>query len=342
MAFPAASAFPCRRQPRSLESLSQPIYIHEYLLRSGTALNSASQRRLFPGALLRVGSGYGCVHPWPEFGDLPIEQQLAALAQGITTPLTQLALQCAEADGAAREAGRSLFEGLEIPVSHYSWSFAQPTAPQLDRVLSEQWPAIKAKGWANYGETTRFLESVTRVSGAEELRLRVDFNGCLDANTFHKFIEFMPLRVYRQLDLIEDPFPYAPEAWQTTRERWGVRLALDKRWQDGTSGFDTVVCKPARRDWRAVAQRHPNHPLMLTSAMDHPFGQMFAAWQAAEARAELGERIGICGLCTQHLFEPDAFFERVLSPGGLLQPDTDGGGLGFGGILEHLPWRRLI
>ncbi|HCN28250.1 MAG TPA: hypothetical protein DIT64_05625 [Verrucomicrobiales bacterium] len=321
--------------------MSDPIFIHEYLLRSGAALNSASQRRVFPGALIRVGAGYGCVHPWPEFGDAPLDEQLAALARGITTPLTALALNCAAADGAAREAGVSLFEGLEIPRSHYSWSFAQPTMPQFDRVLEDGWPAIKAKGWANYGETTRFLDNCARMSGDSGPLFRVDFNACLDADTFQKFIEFMPLRVYRRLDLVEDPFPYDAAAWEVCRVRWGVRLALDKRWQEGVGGFDAVVVKPARRDWRAVAVRHPGHPLMLTSAMDHPLGQMFAAWEAAQARAALGERVGLCGLCTQHLFEPDAFLERVLSPGGELRPDTDGGGLGFGSVLESLPWRRL-
>lgn len=318
-----------------------PIYVFDYLLRSGVALNSASHRRTFPGALIRVGSGFGCVHPWPEFGDAPVEEQLQLLAQGITTPVTEMALRCAEIDGAAREAGVSLFEGLDIPQSHYSWSFAQPTEPQIQRVVSEGWPALKAKGYANYGESRRFLEQCARVGEPTGLKLRMDFNGCLDARGFSQFIEFMPLRTYQQLDLIEDPFPYEPEAWEQAQRRWGVRLALDKGWREGSLGFSAVVVKPARRDWRMVAERHPGHPLMLTSAMDHALGQMFAAYEAAVARQELGDRIGLCGLCTQHLFESDGFFERLACPGGRLQPDLSGGGLGFGEVLERLPWRRL-
>ncbi len=322
-------------------TVAEPIYIYEYLLHSGAALNAASQRRVFPGALLRVGDGYGCLHPWPEFGDLPLPDQLARLAAGQPTALAEMALRCAAIDGAARAAGVSLFDGLEIPASHYSWSFAQPTQPQFEKLLAEGWPALKAKGYANYGETTRFLEQCARMAGDGGPRFRVDFNACLRADSFQKFVEFMPVRVYRQLDFVEDPFPYEAEAWQACRERWGVRLALDKGWQDGEHGFDAVVVKPARRDWRTVAQRHPGQPLILTSAMDHPLGQMFAAWEAAQARVELGDLVGLCGLCTQHLFEPDAFLERVLSPGGRLQPDTDGGGLGFGSVLDKLPWRRL-
>ena len=79
-----------------------PIYVHDYLLKSGTALNAVSQRRVFAGALICVNDGYGCVHPWPEFGDAPVEEQLRLLAEGITTPVTEMALQCAAVDGEAR------------------------------------------------------------------------------------------------------------------------------------------------------------------------------------------------------------------------------------------------
>jgi O-succinylbenzoate synthase len=51
--------------------------------------------------------------------------------------------------------------------------------------------------------------------------------------------------------------------------------------------------------------------------------------------------VDLCGLCTQHLFEPDGFFERLSSPGGHLQPDLHSSGLGFDDVLERLPWRKL-
>ena len=319
-----------------------PLYIWEYLLHTQAALNSASVRRAFPGALLLWEGGVGNLHPWPEFGDAPLDQQLQDLAAGRPSPLAERALHCAALDREARLAGQSLFDGLIIPDSHYSWSFGHPTPPQIERVLSERWPALKAKGYPNWGETLRFLEACQRVAGDASPRFRIDFNNCLEPSAFHKFIEFMPLRVYRSLDFVEDPYPYDSAAWSASRERWGVPLALDKGWRDGTGGFDAVVVKPARRDWRTVAERHPSKPLVLTSAMDHPIGQMFAAYEAAQALAELGsEHVGLCGLCTQHLFAPDPFLERVSSPGGRLQPDLVGGGLGFGDLLDQLPWRRL-
>lgn len=315
------------------------IHIHRYTLHSGAALNSASMRREFPGALVHVNDGFAALHPWPEFGDAPLEVQLQTLRDGGTTPLLERALHCAALDGEARRQGVSLFDGLEVPRSHYSWSQSRPTDWQLDYMQRHGFTALKTKGFANYGETRRFLDCIAKA--APHLRLRVDFNGCLDRPTFAKFLEFMPVRVYRQLDLVEDPFPYDAAAWQACRDQWGVRLALDKGWRSGTTGFNAVVIKPARRDWRTVNAHLPGTPMVLTSAMDHGLGQVYAAYEAALARREHGPLVDQCGLITQHLFDADPFFERLSVRDGVLQVDRGGTGLGFDDVLYTLPWEPL-
>ncbi len=315
------------------------IHIHRYTLRSGAALNSASVRREFPGALICVDGGYAALHPWPEFGDASLEVQLQTLREGGSTPLLERALHCAALDREARLRGVSLFAGLEVPRSHYSWSQSRPTDWQLDYIARHGFTAMKVKGFANYGETRRFLECVAKA--APELKLRVDFNGCLDKPTFAKFLEFMPVRVYRQLDLVEDPFPYDADAWQACQTQWGVRLALDKGWRNGTHGFDAVVIKPARRDWRVVHAHLPGKPMILTSAMDHALGQTYAAYEAALAQRECSSLVDQCGLVTQHLFDSDPFFERLSVCNGVLQVDHQGTGLGFDDILQALPWESL-
>ena len=315
------------------------IEIHRYTLRSGAALNSASVRKEFPGALIRVDGGYAALHPWPEFGDASLDEQLATLASGGTTPLLLRALRCAEVDAEARRAGISLFQHLEVPASHYSWSQSLPTELQMGILQRQGFTALKVKGFANYGETSRFLEACAKAM--PHVRLRVDFNGCLDRLTFGKFIEFMQLRTYRQLDVVEDPFPYDAQSWSDVRQRWGVKLALDKGWQKGTDGFDAVVVKPARRDWRVVNEHLPGSPLILTSAMDHAIGQVYAAYEAALCKQEVGDQLSLCGLCTHHLFDNDPFFERLDVHAGVLQVDRAGTGLGFDDLLEGLEWQRL-
>jgi O-succinylbenzoate synthase len=315
------------------------IHLHRYTLRTGAALNAVSVRREFPGALIAVDGGFAALHPWPEFGDGSLEQQLQTLRAGGTTPLIERALHCAAIDGEARRQGVSLFAELPVPKSHYSWSQSKPTDWQLDYITRNGFTAIKAKGFANYGETRRFLDCVAKAM--PNLKLRVDFNGVLDKPTFGKFIEFLPLRVYRQLDLIEDPVPYGADLWQGFRDQWGVRLALDKSWREATSGFDAVVIKPARRDWRTVHERHPQSPMVLTSAMDHALGQAYAAYEAALAMQEHPGLVDLCGLCTHHLFDHDPFFEQLSVREGVLQVDRRGTGLGFNAVLESLDWEEL-
>lgn len=86
-------------------------YIHPYTLYSRGALNAVSQRREFHGVLIMVDGGVGCLHPWPEFGDPPIKDQLDLLRDGGTSKVIERALRMAAVDGAARRAGVSLFAG---------------------------------------------------------------------------------------------------------------------------------------------------------------------------------------------------------------------------------------
>ena len=41
--------------------------------------------------------------------------------------------------------------------------------------------------------------------------------------------------------------------------------------------------------------------VVLTSYMDHPLGQTFAAWEAARLGLQFPGLVGVCGLQTHHL-----------------------------------------
>ena len=80
--------------------------------------------------------------------------------------------------------------------------------------------------------------------------------------------------------------------------------------------------------------------LVVTSYMEHPLGQVSAAWEAAKLNVQFPGAIGICGLQTHQLFTPSEFSERLgrwspsfRSPGGT--------GFGFDDLFEKLPWKRL-
>ena len=345
------------------------ISYHRYTLRSRGSLNAVSQRREFHGALIKVDDGIGCLHPWPEFGDAPTDDQLNLLREGGTSKVIERALRMAAVDGEARRRGVSLFEGIEIPRSHFSFDQNQSVEAQMQRVFSEGWRAIKTKGSANVDETNAFLDSLLTSASKERhlpsavhntdgtcqvplldepVRFRIDFNSCLSAAEFAEFMNRLPAASRERLDFIEDPFPYDAAAWSHAKHQSEVKLACDKGLSSSSEndpdecGYDFAVLKPGRRDWRATLARIPKHTrIVMTSAMDHAIGQAFAAWEAAMAWRELGGRLDLCGLCTEHLFEKDAFFERIHSRGGLLEVDRLGAGLGFDDVLASIEWQAL-
>lgn len=333
------------------------IHFWPYTLHSRGSLNAVSQRRKFHGALIKVNDGVGCMHPWPEFGDAPIDEQLKLLREGGTSKVIERVLRMAAVDGEARRRGVSLFDGLEIPLSHYSWDQNQPAKPQMQRVINEGWCAIKMKGSVNVGEVLQWLEawsadfsslSETMPTEVRAPFLRLDFNSCLTASQFTHFMRAMPLNVREKIDFFEDPFLYDAAAWSVVQQEFGVRLACDKgliRSEEASPdecGYEVAVLKPGRREWRSImAGIPPKVRIVMTSAMDHAIGQSFAAWDAAMAWRELGTRMDLCGLCTEHLFEKDAFFERLSSSGGKLSVDRSGTGLGFDDVLDKLKWEEL-
>ncbi len=330
------------------------MYFHRYTLYSQGSLNAVSQRCEFHGALIKVNEGIGCLHPWPEFGDAPVEDQLNLLRDGGSSKVIERALRMALVDGEARKRGVSLFAGLKIPPNHYSWDSHQDAGMQMQRVIEEGWQAVKMKGWGNVPEVLKYLDALcsstfqcrdVRANSTSECRatkLRIDFNSCLTEVQFIEFLTGMSAPVRDMLDFVEDPFPYDAQRWGHVQETYGVRLALDKQLRGASEGFEVAVLKPGRREWREMIDGLPSAVrIVMTSAMDHAIGQSFAAYEAAMAWRELGDRMNLCGLATNHLFAQDTFFDRLSARGGKLEVDRSGTGLGFDDVLHHLQWVKL-
>jgi O-succinylbenzoate synthase len=197
------------------------------------------------GALIRVGSGFADVHPWPELGDAPLDEQLARLARGETTPLTKRSLELARIDGEARERGVSLFHGLTIPLSH--WPGADPP-PEFD---------------------TAKIKNIDRIP--DRVRLRIDFNARLRPEEFLLIAEGLPRE---RIDFVEDPCPYDGATWTALGEQSGLRLALDRFVAE--DGVDVLIVKPAIEEIPRTEKE-----MIITSYMDHPVGQFGAAYFAA-------------------------------------------------------------
>lgn len=272
-----------------------------------SAIAADSPRR---GALIRVGdAGVADVHPWPELGDAPLDEQLACLARGETTALTRRSLAMAGIDGEARRARKSVFDGLAVPPSH--------------------WPAGAGDVPAGFDTVKVKMSPGAPLDPAlARYKLRLDFNCTLSAKAFVDFATDLSEPLRAAIDFVEDPCPYDGVTWQQLRERTGMRLALDR--SDGDEGVDVFVIKPAVQDVRASPK-----PVIITSYMDHPIGQLGAALAAAAAGIT-----STCGLITHVLFENDPFIERMQLDGTRLVPPA-GTGFGFDDLLDDLPWKKL-
>ncbi len=212
------------------------MFVHRYSLR----MRNGAIRH---GALLRAGDGFADVHPWPELGDAPLDEQLELLDRGELTPLTRASLGLLALDSRARQSGVSLFDGLTIPLSH--WPGNDPP-PEFD--------TVKLKGV---------------MDAPPDVRIRIDFNARLSPDEFLRVAETLPRE---RIDFIEDPCPYDEEIWRELSARTGLRLALDRF----VGKADVLVFKPAlQTDWPA------HNDVVVTSYMDHALGQMFAAYIAA-------------------------------------------------------------
>ncbi len=312
-------------------------FIFRYRLKTRGYLNAVSSRREFEGVLIRVGGGFGCIHPWPELGDPTLEKCLADLRGARHWPIVRRALRCAEYDAAARSHEDSLFEEMEVPPSHATLATADVT--EISRAAEAGFAVVKLKCGISLAKEADFLTAMAGEFPA--LRWRLDFNECLTTEAVADFLTCLPEAVRKAIDFVEDPCPYAEAPWKELHRRTGVELAVDLEATVLSAAAQVMIIKPAIDEPFPLAEAAIRHHqrVVLTSYMDHPLGQTFAAWEAARLELQFPGLTGVCGLQTHHLFAADAFTEG-LGPWSPVFQAPAGTGLGFDDLLDALPWTR--
>lgn len=314
------------------------IFIHHYTLRMQRPPNSRVMRREIRGALLRSGDGFACLQPWPELGDPPLEKCLADLAGARRWPIVRRALRCAEFDAAGRQFEHSLFEEMEIPESHAT--LVEASAEQVSRAVEAGFARVKLKCGKDPAAEAAFLTEMAAAHPA--LFWRLDFNESPDPASVLAFITSLDPAARGKIDFLEDPSPYSDTAWKEIRRATGLKLAVDRESAPGRTSAQVMVIKPALDEPFLLAEAAiaANQRVIVTSNMDHPLGQTFAAWEAARLALQFPGLVGTCGLQTHHLIEPDDFTEQLGEWKPTFRP-PEGHGLGFTDLLEALPWARL-
>jgi len=305
-------------------------------------MNAQSVRHEHHGALIRIkhqgkrgAYGYGCIHPWPELGDAPLEWQLEMLKHGGSSPLIRAARACAEADASARFEGVSLFADLKVPRSHATLPMDEV---DFQVAVDAGFDVVKVKLGRNLEQESPFiLEQAARYP---QLRWRMDFNGTQNLTDIERMVSGWDGALRSKIDFLEDAYSSDESLPVNLAEICGVPLAVDRDIDLGQGAFQVAVIKPAVNEVQALLERfhRERKRVVMTSYMDHPLGQSYAAWQAALAAKAYPDLLDTCGLITHGLFEPNEFTEIL----GLPCPEykiSDGSGLGFDNELSSLPWK---
>lgn len=329
--------------------MKKDICVSPYELQPRGALNarvSAAQPRR--GFLIQLDGGYADCHPWPEFGDEPIEMQLKALEDGRPTPLLARSMHFAKLDAEARAAGRSLFEGLEIPESHFLCRGGISAEDGFEKQIAEAadlgFKKIKIKVGRDLALEAGRLKAFFK-DGLSGIKLRFDFNSSATLQGLEGFLVTLGEDFMNRIDFLEDPLPFNDKSWGELAEKFRLRLALDQEMllaRVALESFETCVVKSARISAVEIADQAVSHlkRVVVTSMMDHPLGQLAAAYDAACVARKHPAVLDECGLLTHDVFEENAFSEKLRVRGARLQP-VEGAGFGFQSELESLPWTKL-
>jgi o-succinylbenzoate synthase len=325
------------------------IFYCPYELVARVTVNSRKSHDSRRGALLRVEHedgtiGYADCHPWEELGDLPLDEQINLLHKREVTPLTQRSLHFAQIDAIARMHNKNVFQDLIIPRSHWLISNLIKADPgAISEAINQEFDHFKIKLGGNLPSELDQLRKLDRIFSTGKAKLRFDFNQRLTQSNFEDTLKTLST-LDAVIDFYEDPFPFDNEQWAQVQSEYGVDLACDHQSQRAIGvpeAASVLVIKPAVQDEAIfLASLQKRQRLVITSYLDHPLGQLSAAYVAALCYAKNPDRIGVCGLLPHHVYQPNAFSEKLTTKGPDLIP-PEGTGFGFNDLLQAQPWQVL-
>lgn len=297
------------------------------------------------GSLLRFefdhGYGYADCHPWPEFGDDHLAAQLSKLSGGHLTTLLKRSMEFAKLDAAARSKKENCLRGLTIPRSHFLITDLNSlTENVLSDLWSEGFRELKLKLGRDLEKEISVVNSLFKSSKA--FNLRFDFNGLPKIDPFRNFISQLDLDIFSQIEYIEDPVGEDPQEWFELQDELGVTLARDLvNVESSEAHYFVRVAKPAVQDTFKLLYEEPESvEIVVTSYMDHPFGQACAAYTAAKIHEKIPDRSLLPGLLHHHVYLPNEFSERLTNEGPVFK-SVEGTGFGFDRLLGNQDWKTL-
>jgi len=107
-----------------------------------------------------------------------------------------------------------------------------------------------------------------------------------------------------------------------------------------SESFSVLVHKPACQssEWALRFARRLDVSLVVTSYLNHPVGQLSAAWAAGALALEDPKRIECCGLLSHSVYQENNFSTDMRTQGPFLIPPL-GTGMGWDELLKGLSWK---
>ncbi|CAN5529749.1 hypothetical protein BH10BDE1_BH10BDE1_17460 [soil metagenome] len=325
------------------------IEVHRYTLKP--RLTGIAPRA---GALLRVSfddlptAGLADLFPWKEYGDPVLDVWLAELKTLDPSSFTlRRALEAARDEAVAVSQARPMVQGSIV-------NHALATDPvdlavfDVMEARRSTCPALKIK--IGKHEPLEEAAALSRLASHWGTRLRLDANERITRDQLMTFLDALPIRIRETLEFIEDPFAFDLKTWAAFHRETGIQIAFDRgtnsreldangepglREVFGENAAQVLIHKPAwQSDARATYAIEHGKPVVVTSILGHPIGNL---WAASRAFALMPD--GVHG-CLSHTAYRDDEATKVLVKSKQVRGSRVVG-IGVGAGLQS-PWMRRL
>lgn len=200
-------------------------------------------------------------------------------------------------------------------------------------------------------------KALGRLQSHWDLPLRLDANENATPDGVCAFLDALPIRLRDAIEFIEDPFPFSLKQWSAFHKETGIRIAIDRpvmgfigQHSDVKNRLSEVfsenaaqiyVHKPAwLEDDVATVAAKAGVPVVVTSALGHPVGNLWAASVAARLAPE-----GVHGCYTHTAYRDDEISNSLIASKQLRGSRIFGMGVGLGlpaKSLNRIKWDKLL
>lgn len=293
------------------------IFFSKYTLKRKIKPNAQTTSLFQYGALIKIQdnegyTGYADLCPWPDLGDLTLEQELF-----LAGPLFKRSLVLAEKDLKARKNKVKLYLDVKNIKNHELITNIEQLNSHLDR-QSDRQMSVKIKITP---QTYIQIATVLNEKKSQLENIRLDCNASLSIEQCVQFLNILDPSVIQKIECIEDPTSFDVQNWQMLSQKVPVAIDFEK------GSWPVCVWKPSR------APNPANKVVYCTSAMDHPVGVRHGLIEAAEKYKNV-----VHGFNTLHIYETTEFHSAAEH----ITEDTDGYGIGFSRLLESQDWHPYI